>query len=61
MVRRNLTLLHLDTCFERHALMSLWCGRVKEVCEGQKQIPFALELETGKWYAQALLSSRAGR
>ena len=25
------------------------CSRVKEVCEGQKQIPFALELETGKW------------
>ena len=22
---------------------------MKEVCEGQKQIPFALELETGKW------------
>ena len=55
MVRHNISFLHLDTCFEQ-APTALWCGRVKEVCEGQKQIPFALELETGKWCAQALLS-----
>ena len=43
--------LQLDTCFGQ-TVKSLCCGRVKEVCEGQKQIPFALELETGKWCVQ---------
>jgi hypothetical protein len=23
--------------------------RIKEVCEGQKQIPFGIELDSGKW------------
>ena len=55
MVRHNVSFLHLHTCSEQ-APTALWCGRVKEVCEGQKQIPFALELETGKWCAQAPLS-----
>ena len=25
------------------------CGRIKEVSEGQKKIPFMLELDTGTW------------
>ena len=49
LLSENANFRQLDYCTSpKKATKGILC-RIKEVCEGQKQIPFGTELDSGKW------------